>query len=68
VPRVGSAGNLGQLAKDSAGEGAAAAANSAGVAGGQQRAASGGGSTFDDILKGIEQDKGRGKEKKKSFF
>jgi hypothetical protein len=65
VPRSGSAGNLGQLAKDSAGEGAAA--SSAGGAGAQQQRV-GSGSTFDDILKGIEQDKGKGKERKKSFF
>ncbi|KAB5580102.1 hypothetical protein GE09DRAFT_1080853 [Coniochaeta sp. 2T2.1] len=60
VPRSGSAGNLGQLAKDSAGEVSAGGAS--------QRQPSG--STFDDILKGIEQDKGKGKDggKKKSFF
>ncbi|KAH8905370.1 hypothetical protein BR93DRAFT_929623 [Coniochaeta sp. PMI_546] len=68
VPRSGSAGNLGQLAKDSAGEGAAAAAASAGGGGGAQQQRVGSGSTFDDILKGIEQDKGKGKERKKSFF
>jgi hypothetical protein len=54
-------GNLGQLAKDSAGEGATP---TSGGAGAQQRVGSG--STFDDILKGIEKDKG--KPKKKSFF
>jgi hypothetical protein len=62
VPRTGSAGDLGQLAKDSAGEDRASGA-------GQQRAPSG--STFDDILKGIEQDKGKPSKdggKKKSFF
>lgn len=64
----GSAGNLGQLAKDSAGEGAAAAATANPAAGQQKRVGSVGGSTFDDILKGIEQDKGRWKEKKKGLF
>jgi len=68
VPRAGSAGNLGQLAKDNAGEGAAAAAAGGAGGGQQQRGGSGGGSTFDDILKGIEQDKAPGKEKKRSFF
>lgn len=65
VPRGGSAGNLGQLAKDSAGESAAA---SSAVGGSAQQQRVGSGSTFDDILKGIEQDKEKGKERKKSFF
>jgi hypothetical protein len=72
VPRAGSAGNLDQLAKDSAGEGAAAASAAGSdpvrTAGHHQRVGSvGGSSTFDDILKGIEQDQVK-KEKKKSFF
>jgi hypothetical protein len=63
VAKSGSVGNLSQLAKDSAGDGATP--TSAG-AGGQQQQRAGSGSTFDDILKGIEKDKG--KTKKRSFF
>lgn len=58
VPRNGSIGNgLNQLAKDSAGEEAAEAAHKSTAA-----------ATFDDILAGIEKEKGDKGKKKKGFF